>query len=262
MEWTRNAERMRRAASAAAALLLCVCAALSPAQPGVLFRSAPAMRAGFGQNRSNAGRQQAPARQDQTPPRQFQNQHLFSPSPRPNYGSQRAAPALPANGGPPQLYPGAAPTGSGYPGAAPPGHLGDWLSRHQGLAVGQQEQLLRSDPSFKRLPQTQQQRLVQQLHNIDQMPEAQRQQRLARSEMLERMSPEQQMQVRQAGRLYNTLAPDRQTIVKRAFRDLRSVPLDQRDTVINSARYQNQFSPQERGILTDLLRAEPYEPAP
>jgi hypothetical protein len=46
-----------------------------------------------------------------------------------------------------------------------------------------------------------------------------------------------------------------------AFRDLRSVPLDQRQTVLNSARYQGAFSPEERGILTDLLRVEPYEPA-
>jgi hypothetical protein len=49
-------------------------------------------------------------------------------------------------------------------------------------------------------------------------------------------------------------------VVKGAFQDLRSVPLDQRATVLNSARYQNQFSPDERGILTNLLRAEPYEP--
>ena len=53
---------------------------------------------------------------------------------------------------------------------------------------------------------------------------------------------------------------DRQAVVKRAFQDLRSVPLDQRDTVLNSARYQSQFSPDERGILGNLLRAEPYEP--
>jgi len=31
--------------------------------------------------------------------------------------------------------------------------------------------------------------------------------------------------------------------------------------VLNSSRYQGAFSPEERGILSDLLRAEPYEPA-
>jgi hypothetical protein len=46
-----------------------------------------------------------------------------------------------------------------------------------------------------------------------------------------------------------------------AFRDLRSVPLDQRQMVLNSSRYQNVFSPEERSILTDMLRAEPYQSA-
>lgn len=56
------------------------------------------------------------------------------------------------------------------------------------------------------------------------------------------------------------LPPERQALVKRAFQDLRSVPLDQRDTVLNSARYQSTFTPGERNTLSNLLRAEPYEP--
>jgi hypothetical protein len=56
------------------------------------------------------------------------------------------------------------------------------------------------------------------------------------------------------------LPTDRQTLVKHAFQDLSAVPLDQRNTVLNSARYQNTFSPDERNILSNLLRAEPYEP--
>jgi hypothetical protein len=92
------------------------------------------------------------------------------------------------------------------------------------------------------------------------MPDAQRQRTLARNEMLERMSPQEQMQVRQAGRGYQALPPGRQILVKHAFQDLSAVPLDQRDTVLNSARYQSTFSPYERNILSTLLRAEPYEP--
>jgi len=30
--------------------------------------------------------------------------------------------------------------------------------------------------------------------------------------------------------------------------------------VLNSARYQGVFTVEERGILTDLLRVEPYQP--
>jgi len=30
--------------------------------------------------------------------------------------------------------------------------------------------------------------------------------------------------------------------------------------VLNSSRYQGQFSPEERGVLSDMLRVEPYAP--
>jgi hypothetical protein len=30
--------------------------------------------------------------------------------------------------------------------------------------------------------------------------------------------------------------------------------------VLNSSRYQNAFSPEERGILSNMLRVEPYQP--
>jgi hypothetical protein len=48
--------------------------------------------------------------------------------------------------------------------------------------------------------------------------------------------------------------------MKNAFQGLRAVPLDQRQTVLNSARYQGAFSPEERGVLSDMLRVEPYQP--
>lgn len=68
------------------------------------------------------------------------------------------------------------------------------------------------------------------------------------------------MRVNISARRWATLPPDRQTLMKNAFRDLRAVPLDQRQMVLNSSRYQGVFNPEERGILTDVLRAEPYEP--
>jgi hypothetical protein len=49
-------------------------------------------------------------------------------------------------------------------------------------------------------------------------------------------------------------------MMKGAFQDLRAVPPDQRPMVLNSSRYQGAFSPEERGILSDMLRAEPYQP--
>ena len=99
--------------------------------------------------------------------------------------------------------------------------------------------MLRADPSFNRLPQGDQQRLLQQLHQVNQMPEDQRARRLERNEMLERLSPQDRMQANQAMRTWAALPPERQTMMKRAFQDLRAVPIDQRQTVLNSARYQS-----------------------
>jgi hypothetical protein len=48
--------------------------------------------------------------------------------------------------------------------------------------------------------------------------------------------------------------------MRNAFRDLKAVPPDQRGIVLNSSRYQGQFSPEERGVLSDMLRVEPYAP--
>jgi len=93
------------------------------------------------------------------------------------------------------------------------------------------------------------------------MPEEARERRLARNEMLEHLSPQEQTQVSVSARRWGALQPQRQALMRDAFRDLRSVPLDQRATVLNSARYQGVFSPEERGILSDMLRVEPYEPA-
>ena len=142
----------------------------------------------------------------------------------------------------------------------PNGHLPDWMAQHSNLSADQQERLLRQEPGFNRLSTDAQQRAVEQLHRLDQLPAAQRERRLERSEALERLSPGERMQVADSARQLSILQPDRQTMVRRAWRELRGVPIDQRATVLGSARYQQSFSPDERNILTNLLRVEPYEP--
>ncbi len=166
---------------------------------------------------------------------------------------QRTRPQNPAN-----QYPGN--TGQRPAYNSPPGHLGSWLNEHRNLNVGQQEHLLRNDPTFKRLPPNDQQRLMQRLRQVDQMPPAQRQRWLARNELLEHMSPEERMQINRSAQQWSALPQARQGVMKNAFRDLRGVPPDQRQTVLNSDRYQRMFSPQERNILGNMLKAEPYEP--
>jgi len=121
--------------------------------------------------------------------------------------------------------------------------------------------MLRADPNFRRLPAAEQQRVVQQLHQVDGLTEEQRQRRLARAEIIEHLSPQERMRINLSARRWAELPVDRQAQMKTAFRDLRGVPVDQRQTELNSARYRGLFTPEERGILSDMLRVEPFQPA-
>jgi hypothetical protein len=249
---------MRPLALGAAVLLLCLSSVLYGQRPAPRPRfAAPPARAARQQARQQRFGGQYQGRPGQAPAAQRPEAGNRAPAPgaaypNANYNGAYARPAYPSVGNRPAYN---------YPGYAPPGHLQSWLNQHRGLPAQDQERLLRNDPAFARQTPAEQQREVQQLHQVDQMPEQQRERRLARNEMLERMSPQERMNLNQASRQFATLPPDRRRTMSRAFQDLRSVPLDQRETVLNSARYQGQFSPQERDILSNFLRVEPYEPA-
>jgi len=109
-------------------------------------------------------------------------------------------------------YPGYAP-----PAETPPGHLGAWLNDHRNLPVKDQERILPSEPSFKRIPAADQQRFVQQLHQVNQLSGELRQLRLACMENLEQMSPQERIQINLSQRRWATLPPERQTPMKSAL---------------------------------------------
>jgi len=260
-----NAERVRAAIIGMAVLFLCLSSSLAVGQhyhQGAQGQPRPRFEA--------PRRAERPRQQQRFDSRQYQDRPQGRPQQRPGQ-PQTPAPAYrqPAPTYPNASYGGPTPTRPAYPGAnrplynnpryAPPGHLQSWLEQHRNLPLQDQERLLRNDPAFNRQSAGEQQREMQQLHSVDQMPEQQRERRLARNEMLERLNPQERMNLNQASRSFATLPPDRRQMVKRAFQDLRSVPLDQRQTVLNSARYQGQFSPQERDILSNFLRVEPYQ---
>jgi hypothetical protein len=79
--------------------------------------------------------------------------------------------------------------------------------------------------------------------------------------MLERLSPQERMQVNLSAQRWRTLPADRHALMKGAFQTLRAVPPDQRETVLGSGSYRGAFTPEERGILSNLLSVEPYQPA-
>lgn len=172
----------------------------------------------------------------------------------PHTGQAATATKQPAPRNPP------ASRGEPHPPSAKTQHLGEWLATHQNLAPAEQEKALQREPGFSKLPPEQQQRLENRLRDLNNKTPEQRQRTINRVEAWERMSPEQKQQVTNSTAQLRALPPDRQISLRKAFRDLRGVPPDERQAVLNSGRFQSQYSPQERGILSNLLTIEPYQP--
>jgi hypothetical protein len=149
-------------------------------------------------------------------------------------------------------------------GAQPPNvrgpHLGNWLQNHQGESFAGQENALRREPGFNRLPAPQQQRLIDRLHQLDAMPPDQRQRTIGRNENMERLTPEGRQQVRNSAQELSNMDPGRKQQVRAAFRVLRDMPPAQREHVLNSPAYRSMYSDHERQILGNLLSVEPYQP--
>jgi hypothetical protein len=139
-------------------------------------------------------------------------------------------------------------------------HLGNWLQNHRGESFVGQENALRREPGFNRLPQPQQQRLIDRLHQLDSMPPQQRQRTLGRVENMERLSPDRRQAVRGSAQELSSMDAARQQQVRGAFRALREMPPGQREQVLNSPAYRSMYSDHERQILGNLLSVEPYQP--
>ncbi len=177
---------------------------------------------------------------------------------------QHSSPPTPPHSAPPHASSVPHPSGSRPPGNQhPPSgqHLGEWLKKNQGLTPDEQVKKLQQEQGFSRLTPQQQQSATNRLRQLNQMPPEQRQRVLERVENMERLSPQQQEQVRGSARQLGQMPPDRQQAVKDAIRNLRNVPPGLRQSELNS-KYGNQLSPEERGVVGNLLSVESYHPPP
>ncbi len=157
------------------------------------------------------------------------------------------------------------PMGSGAqvgPRPGPPrgAHLGQWMQQHGTLSAADQQRALRNEPGFNQLPAQTQQRMMDRLNRLNNMPEPQREHVIARGEELEKMSPQQRGDVRNAMGQLSSLPQDRRRAVAKSFRDLRGMPVADRNALLNSPQYREQFSDEERGTLGNLLAVSPLLP--
>lgn len=137
-------------------------------------------------------------------------------------------------------------------------HIGNWLQSHQGQPLAAQQDALRREPGFNRLPPQQQQRLFNRLQQLDAMPPERRARTIGRIENMERLSPERRQQIQGSAQELSNMDPARKQQVRAAFRVLRDMPPAQRDHVLNSPAYRSMYSDHERQILGNLLSVEPY----
>jgi hypothetical protein len=131
-------------------------------------------------------------------------------------------------------------------------HRGDWLRKHQGQSLEQQERELKNDLNFQRLPPERQQELMQRLRDFNSQPPEQRQRILQRMETFEHLPPAEQQRVRQLYGQMRTLPEDRRHEVRLAARQLRDLPPDQRERTLNSPEFRNRFNDQERELVRGL----------
>ena len=149
---------------------------------------------------------------------------------------------------------------NGNLGTANQQHLGGWLQSHSGQSFASQEQSLRQEPGFSRLPQPQQQRLIDRLHQLDTMPPQRRERTLGRIENLERLSPDRRQQVRDSAQELSAMPEQRKQQIRSAFRSLRELPPEERQQQLASPAMRGQYTEHERQILGNLLSVEPYQP--
>ncbi len=148
-------------------------------------------------------------------------------------------------------------------------HQGDWLRQHQDMSLEQQQQALRNDPGFQKLPPQRQQQLMNSLQRFNQMTPEQRQTMLQRMETWEHLTPDQRQQALVVWNRFRQLPDDRRDEVHKAYQRLMNMPPERRQQFMNSERYRTMFNDQEREIIAGSLnfgipaaRLQPNETQP
>lgn len=140
-------------------------------------------------------------------------------------------------------------------------HLPEWMNRHSGLTLQQQQVALEREPGFRELPPPTQQRMLQRLSQLNAMSPEERERILDRNEAMERLSLDQRSQVRGAMEQLGSLPPDQRHMVARSFREIRELPPEQRMAIVNSGSY-GWMNEAQRSTLIHLIRVAPMLPPP
>ncbi len=130
----------------------------------------------------------------------------------------------------------------------PPGFFGQLRD----LPPDQQEQVLQNDARFQSLPPERQQQIRENLQRWNAATPAQREMLRQREEIVQSLSPEQRDQLRQIFQRWRQLPNDRQQALTQSFVKLRHLPAQEREKYLSSPEVLQQFSSEERSLLSEL----------
>lgn len=141
-------------------------------------------------------------------------------------------------------------------------HMGDWLRKHKNLSAEDQERALENDARFQELPPERQERFRRRLRWFNSLPQEKRERILDRMETFEHLPPEQQERIRNLFGRMRRLPPERRQAVRQAARRLREMPPGERTRALNSPRFRNDFSEQERELIHGFAELPAREETP
>lgn len=166
--------------------------------------------------------------------------------------------ALPAQ--PQQILP-----GPGSPGRRPfPPGIGKIAGPRQNLiehlmslSPQEQQNFMRQDPRFLRLPPWQKQVIQQRLDAFNHLPPARREALRERYELFRQLSPERQDRARSLYRQWSEQPPERRLELRKELRRLRESTPEERKVRMESEAFQKRFSGEERDLLKGLAELLP-----
>jgi len=138
---------------------------------------------------------------------------------------------------------------------------GDWLRSNQGKSFAQQKQSLENDPDFKKLPPQRQQELQQRLQKFNSLPPEQQQRILERIDKFNRMTPQQRAQARALLDRMRALPEERRELVRQQIHALVGMNPNQRQQFMSSEKFNEQYTPDERDMMTRALELNDQVPA-
>ena len=132
-------------------------------------------------------------------------------------------------------------------------HIGQWLKKHQGLSLADQEKALTSDPDFQNLPQDKQDHLKERLREFNNLPPDQRQRILQRMDAFEHLTPEQQDQARQIFTRVRQMPDEQRKHFREGMRQLADAKPEQRQNLVDSSDLRSRYTDEERGLMKQFV---------